>query len=216
MKPFEMTEIWNQKNLLVRKSSPGSNDLLFRNLSEKDYYLYRKNLLPAASVGASTIVHYQADPGLLGSVNAKYWDDATTPIVACWSQTVGFQKLQLAAYRLEMDQNAIPTKGKSVLQMAILPGGHYAAVLSASGSPRKPLLPFIGGDTISGTRYHEVFRLTDAKPIRDPVTLETAADSNIILPCWSPDEEYVIYTDSFYKIWVIPFPPEARKERGQS
>jgi hypothetical protein len=224
IKPFELPQSWDYGTLLIRRGSPESRDLLFRRLKDSELSRYRDNLLPPAVEAEKEIIKFRVVQHDIVSVEPSEWDNASSLITACWAHTaVGTRQLKMVRYKLEFDGTRVRTAGKSVLQRAVLadensltPKGDFLAVLSASGSPRKPIIPFLGGDKIAGTRYHEVFRLSDGVAMGDPVILQGAdTANNMIDPCWSPDEDFVIYTDSFWTLWIVPFPPESRKERGK-
>jgi len=143
-------------------------------------------------------------------VPGEVWDNAVSITSNCQSQTYepSCRLQQASPYKLTFDGQQTKTAGKSVLQIAVSPSGKYVAVLSATGSPRKSFLPLIGGDSIGGRRYHQVFRASNGAPIGDPVRLKEANfKDNTIHPCWSPDERYIVYLYSRPdQLWIIPFP----------
>jgi hypothetical protein len=164
--PFVPPRSWDHGTLLIRRNSSEGKDLLFRHLDSSELSDYRDSLLSPAAERNKPIVKFRADQHDIMVVESSEWDGADGPTVACWIQpaTEGMH-LKMRKYKLEYDGASIKTAGKSVLQRAVMADekliatkGAYLAVLSASGSPREPLIPFLGGDSVAGTRYHEVFR----------------------------------------------------------
>jgi hypothetical protein len=157
-------------------------------------------------------VIYRYDPAAqaLHTVGLAEWQSATSPIANCEEQ------LSPNPRTLEINSTAggklvdgsgrtIATAGTFTENLIVSPDGKWVAVLSANGPKSASLLPFLGGPQPLGQRYHQVISIDDLKWIGSAVALPVADKSDVLTPCWTADEKYVVYTDLvFSSVLVVP------------
>jgi hypothetical protein len=108
--------------------------------------------------------------------------------------------LDPASGTLSYKGQAIRTKGQSVVGFALSPNRTSVAVLSAGGSKRRSIMPFLGGGANArGQHYHELlqapaFSSNEQSEAQLPFTTARVAWTG----CWSADEYFVVYTSVLY------------------
>jgi hypothetical protein len=179
--------------LFIRRENDGSTGGLLLKHSARDIiYLYDP---------ASQTLH---------TVDIAKWKSATSPIANCEEQ------LPPSPKRLEIVSNderklvdasgrTIATAGTFTEKLTVSPDNKWVAVLSANGPKSVSLLPFLGGNQPLGQQYHQVISMDDFKWIGTAVPLPVAVKSDLLEPCWTADEKYVVYTDTFFTdVLVVP------------
>ena len=146
---------------------------------------------------------YRYDPAAAGltTISEQTWNAASGPIAECAKQfppPAHVLSIDKASNRLIAGNRTINTTGRTVLKLAESPGKRWVAVLSASGPMKPSLIPFSGGSAASGEHYHQVFSLPDAVPVGAAVQLPMERDSDLLIPCWSADENTVIYHEILF------------------
>lgn len=202
--------------LLIRTKTPDDHSILFRFLENDEVYRYRDNLLGPAAENPKPIMGIASSGEGPQLIEGRYWDSATGPISDCLHQVAGPSgRFEWKKQELLHDGRSVNYAGKSLWQRAVSPDGEHFAVLSAQGRARYFGLPFLGGESASGARIHQVFRQSDGKLVGEPVILKDAGNDDFCRPCWTPDGRMIIYTDhELRRIWVVPFADNS--ENGKS
>jgi hypothetical protein len=157
---------------------------------------------------------YRYDPAAreLHTVALAEWRSATSPIANCVEQfSPNPRKLEISADAeaklMDGSGRSIATAGTFTENVTVSPDGKRVAVLSANGPKSVSLLPFLGGPMPLGQRYHQVISMDDFKWVGTAVALPVQEKSDLLTPCWTADEKYVVYTDAlFYFALVVPVP----------
>lgn len=187
--PLLETPAWRRQGaLLLRREAPGGALLLKLDTSE---------------------VVYRYDPARrsLSPAGEAEWRRAAGRVARCAEQLQPppqVLRVDPRVDRLLAGGREVETAGATALWLRASPGGGWAAVVSADGPKRRSLLPFIGGGGASGQHYGQVFALPGATPRGGAARLQPAGARQILTPCWSPDEEFVVYSEMFFfSLYVV-------------
>ncbi|MCK4342099.1 MAG: hypothetical protein KAY37_10300 [Phycisphaerae bacterium] len=211
--------------LLLRSPAEEPGVLLLRPLTTEESLAMDRGLTPATQpgqpatqLGQPVVVGRYAPPAKLKKVGRAEWEAAGGPVCDCEMAGVDDPKPFTLGHRqrdrLQYNNQAVATAGVTVLRVTVSPSRRYVAVLSAAGRRRDSLIPFWGGSGASGQHYHEVYLRADGKRLGKPVPLPLPSGRGWLKHCWSPDECYVVYTDSQLLEFCIVH-TELTKEREQ-
>ncbi len=168
---------YGDRLMLRRESQNGGSLLLKHNRRETVYKYYEK-----------TKVLIAAGP--------FEWQRASSPIAECDKQSYPSQsvmRIDTQSHQLFAGNRAIAATAPTALKLGAAPSGRWVAVLSASGSADKSILPFTGGSGASGQYYHQIMSLPDAIAVGPPLRVPLRREYDSLIPCWSADEQYVVY-----------------------
>jgi hypothetical protein len=154
------------------------------------------------------IYKYDRDAKNLTQVNIVRWTSAGTAIAECGKESYPgstAMRIDTLSHQFFAGNRAVPTAGRTVLKFSPAPSGKWVAVLSASGDPATSLLPFTGGSGASGEYYHQVMSLPEAKSFNPAMRLPLQHKLDSLTPCWSSDEQYVVYHQvTFNYLSIVP------------
>lgn len=192
------------EQLLLRREGAGRGALLLKH-TQRD-----------------VVYRYDPEKRTLSSLGIEDWQRATGPVAECGKQFSTPQdvpRIDSATQKLRAGVRTVKTAGRTALETTVSPSGRWVAVLSAAGRVQRPTMPFSGAGGASGRHYHEVLSLPDAAPAGHAVRIPTRRDYEIFNSCWSADEEFVVYTDTFfYTLSVVetrlPRPDSPRMHPG--
>lgn len=159
---------------------------------------------------APTIYRYEPADHALRTVDFAEWQSSTSPIASCVEQfSPDPRRLKINSDAegklVDASGRAIPTAGTFATMLLASPDHKRAAVLSANGPKSHSLLPFLGGPQPLGQRYHQVISTDDFKWAGTAVALPVEDQSDLLTPCWTADEKYVVYYDAvFYYLLAVP------------
>lgn len=141
---------------------------------------------------------YEYDPKAqsLRKVPGLKWDEVTSAITECFSQSQQFpEKFKVHGEKLFFGNREIPIQGAVLVSSAYSPSGNAVAILSADGPRKGSVMPFLGGGQNSkGQHYHQLFSVADGKPVSAALKLQFTTERQAYPACWSMDEMYVFYT----------------------
>lgn len=157
---------------------------------------------------SQTIYKYDPAAQILTRVNSFRWTRAGTAIAECGKESYpasSAMRIDTSSHQLFAGNRAVPTAGRTALKLTAAPSGRWVAVLSASGSPATSLLPFSGGSVASGEYYHQVMSLPEANSFNPAMRLPLQHKLDSLIPCWSSDEQYVVYYQvTFNYLSIVP------------
>jgi hypothetical protein len=151
---------------------------------------------------------YRYDPitRRLSEVSAAQWQNAGGAIAKCGEQSVAGvisgPRRDDRAHKLFLGERELPTAGRFALNNVTSPSGRWVAVVSADGPAVPSILPFMG-DLIYGQRYHEVISLLNAVHVDPPIPIPVTDRNDFLEPCWSADEQFVVYTTYFFNLLIV-------------
>jgi hypothetical protein len=188
--PLFKTHMWRQRgSLMLRREADGRGPLLLKH-SERDAV-------------------YKYDPAgrSLTLAAEKEWRDAKGEVADCDKQfhpSPFVLDIDAKTHRLSAGGREVQTAGHAVLDMRISPSKKWVAVVSAEGRSSGSVFPTLGGGAGTGQHYHQVFSLPDVKTGGEPVRLPLGGEHELITPCWSAEERFVVYTDTlFFSLTVV-------------
>lgn len=174
--------------LMLRRESDGGGALLLKHTARDSIYLYdprARSLTPAP---------------------ADAWQHARGRVAECGKQlppAAAVLTVEQGADRLLAGGREIATAGRVPIKVLASPSGRWAAGLSAEG-PRVGSDGPVFGSRVKGQRYHQVLSVPDAAPAGAAVKLPFLREESPLDPCWSADEQFVVYTDmGFYSLSVV-------------
>jgi hypothetical protein len=182
--PLFKTRMWQRRgSLTLRREADGGGSLLLRH-SERDAV-------------------YKYDPAgrSLALADEKEWRDAKGEVAECDKQfhpSPFVLEIDPKTHRLSAGGREVRTAGHAVLDMRISPSRKRVAVVSAEGRGSGSVFPTLGGGGGTGRHYHQVFSLPDVKTGGEPVRLPLGGEHELITPCWSADDRFVVYTDTLF------------------
>lgn len=111
----------------------------------------------------------------------------------------------------------IDTQGRWVVAVSVAPLGDWVAVLSADGERRANfLIVFGGGNSFSGSFFHEIRRLSTGERVGTSVRLADSEGQSQLGSLWTYDESYTIYEDTRRgDVWIVPNAMVDAKEFGK-
>jgi hypothetical protein len=146
--------------------------------------------------GHRAVYEYDPKTQSLRKVPDLKWDAVTSAVTECFSQSQQFpEKFKVNGEKLFFGNQEIPVKGAVLISSAYSPSGNTVAILSADGPRKRSGMPFLGGGQNSkGQHYHQLFSVSNGKPIRAAVKLQFTTEHQSYPACWSIDEMYIFYT----------------------
>jgi hypothetical protein len=198
-------------NLLLR-SDADKNGLLLKRFD----YSYEEKAGEAKA--KEKVWRYDPKAITLSLASATDWEKASGPVGdsygrSDWSSSSSLVRIDRKTSTRQVllkDGRKLVTAGETPLDFAISPSGRKVAILSASGgrsSSGSLLMPFGGNGWIVGQHYHQVWLLPSGLPLGEAVRLPLRSKYDIKLR-WSPDEKYVMYNDSWFRLVFVPVLPE--------
>ncbi|MGH9460649.1 MAG: hypothetical protein ACRD1X_05500 [Vicinamibacteria bacterium] len=141
----------------------------------------------------------------LSLVPNEQWESASGPVVECDSQPVSVTLRVDPLSKLPfVGERQLDISGKVALDARPSASGRWVAVLSADGPASPPSWLFsMGGGGASGQHYHQVLRAEGYSSTGPPVRLPFETERGYFRLCWSPEEDYVVYTNSSFLNLVI-------------
>jgi hypothetical protein len=140
---------------------------------------------------------YEYDPKAqsLRKVPGLKWDEVTSAITECFSQSEQFpEKFKVNGEKLFFGNRELPIKGAVLVSSAYSPSGNAVAILSADGPRTGSGMPFLGGgQNAKGQHYHQLFSVANGKPVSAALKLQFTTEHQAYPACWSIDEMYVFY-----------------------
>jgi hypothetical protein len=166
------------------------------------------------------VFRYDPASNTLAQADDSLWKQLPGGIVDCDRAGLGTAEfarafeVQRSTDTLLFRGTIVTTAGKTYLYKALSPGKTLVSILSASGHRRVGMWPF-GGGGASGQHYHQLFKWPEMTPVGDPVPISAMSGSQVIRACWSPDEQYVVYTDLNYSfVCIVPVKPTKKGASG--
>ena len=202
--PFALRGWGVQGHLLLRLEAEGSEALLLKLVGDFEEEEDRPPGSPEPAIARTRPV-YRYDPKEknLVPVGQDVWDRATTPIRDSDEprSQIGFE-IDPEKEVLRWSGRVIDTAGRTVLKAEASPDGERVAVLSAAGRRRISLMPSFARGRVSGPFYNEILTLPDFKRVGTIKELERKSAG--LAMCWSEDNQYVIFTDTYFMyVYII-------------
>jgi hypothetical protein len=186
--------------------SPGS--LLLTHLTSEQAREDIRDLI-AGNDGHGAVYRFDTQSETVQLVDDQVWDEATGISNGCTGQ-----QARNSPFVLERmgGNRMLFFEGR---QVAVAGGfaasiwdpreeGDVVAVISASGGGGIPLISNLSS---SGQHYHQLFSEIDGEPIGDPLRLPFSGAPNPPWGCWSPDNGFVLYSESsdgrFRRICIV-------------
>ncbi len=219
IEPFPTT-VWARplcEGLQIRIANDGSGDLLLMSPSTSSDVRQKMRL---RSMKNLPIYRYDSKTKRLSFDVSDSWSENEGPTAISGKQhdlpPFGEEFTHdLGGHTLQW-HGPVPTAAPTVLAAVRSPNEKYVASLSAEGKSKTDgIVPF-SDPTVPGRRFHEVFRASDASKVGTPVILANTTDQNNVLPCWSPDNRFVVYNDGKCEhLWIIeaPITPSEAKSK---
>ncbi len=182
--PLFETPAWQGKDLaygdqlMLRRVAPGAGALLLKHTR------------------GTTVYRYDPTARTLTPVGDEEWRRALGAVAECGQQFAPPPQvlaLDPKSDKLLAGGRVVPTAGRLALKVIASPSGKWVAVLSADGSKGSSLMPFTGGGGASGQHYHQVVSLPGGTPANGTVRVPLRQRYDLLTPCWSADEAFVVY-----------------------
>lgn len=214
IQPFP-TPVWAgpfQEDLRIKAEADGSGDLML--MTPNDYSQRQLRRFGAIPPNARDVLRPVYRYSRSGNKLVELPPEALTQTpgsLAVWQDQRLLSDLNelthdLAKHILRFRGSPVPTAGPTVLAASMSLDGKYASCLSAEGPFRRGLMAFTD-PVVSGKRFHQVFRMSDAVEVGKPVILSKTTEKDDIQPSWSPDSRYVVYMDGGCQhLWIIEVP----------
>jgi hypothetical protein len=124
------------------------------------------------------------------------------------TKSLSMVRINQKTNKLEVNGKEVETVGMTNLRHGFSPSGEKIAVLSAAGPKFHGVLPFFGGKSAFGSRFHQAFRLPDGETLGKTVILPYGGVSESVgVVCWSPDEKFVVYATLLHaELSIVPVP----------
>lgn len=205
---YETPEWLRGEILLMRSEGPNSDCFLMRVLGMDDRNAWDRRTRQLINEDAldSQVLRFCAGPQQLCREPHETWKNATGVIGTIAPRSGESQCAQVLdhqTFKLSSEGRPVQAYGRSVVGISTSPDGQRLAVASSQGKPRGGLLPFMSGTTAPGRKYHEVLTCPDSNRLVGPIELPEEMDQSTPLPQWSPDGNWVIYPDAYYRFIVI-------------
>ncbi len=187
--PLFRIDLWHEGRALVtgqmmlRREAKGSGALLIKHSERATVYAYdptKRSLAPAAD-GA--------------------WERAAGPVAECDAQAPpdgAVLRVDTTSHKLFAGTREVPTAGRTAIVLTASPSGRLSAALSATGSVRGSLMPFLGVGGASGQYMHQVLSLPEAAPVGEAVRVPRLSSRDNLSACWSADEQFVVYHEILF------------------
>jgi hypothetical protein len=142
------------------------------------------------------VYEYDPEAQSLRKVPGLKWDEVTSAITECFSQSQQFpEKFKVNGEKLFFGNREIPMKGAVLISSAYSPSGNAVAILSSDGPRKRSGMPFLGGGQNSkGQHYHQLFSVANGQPLSAALKVPFTTKQQAYPACWSMDEIYVFYT----------------------
>ncbi len=186
--------------------SPGSEsgelELVDPAVSPSRLYTYKGNQLRDSGAirtdrPPTSVYRFAADSSEFELANGDDWIRAGSAVCKCAEQTetlgrwgINTRVGGISRYG-RRDAQHVETAGEQPVRLAHSPSGRFVAVISGDGV-RRPLMPFMGGPTVSGPFYHQVFEESTGIEVGAGTPLPRIAKEMTTM-CWAPEDRYVVY-----------------------
>lgn len=147
---------------------------------------------------ASPVVYvYDAGAKALHEADRARWDAAPGATTDCDVAGRPDSKEWRIDSNGQLLQKDAPQKlaGARALLVRLSPTGTWLAALSAQGKAEQSLFPALGGAPVQGPLFHQVLAAADGSCVGAPLQLAAEFERSLVLSCWSPDEQHVVYYD---------------------
>ena len=163
-----------------------------------------------------TVYRYDVHTRSLSAVTNQEWVNASGPISKCSGlgstpPAVGV-RFDGPNFKVIIRDQPVATAGRIALDYLVSPTGNWVAILSATG-PVIPTLLYDRGRVL-GQRYHEGAPVPGAASTGKPIRIPIISTTGVQLPCWSADENFVVYTDPNFSSLVVvetSLPPNQKR-----
>lgn len=140
------------------------------------------------------VYSYDAERNTVTAVTDEEWQRARGTVAQCGRQFLKMEGMLVThEQKLLAGGREIQAAGQTVLNAIESPSGRYVAVLSATGRAGTSVVPFSSGGVAAGQHYHQLLSLPDLTWTGKPARVPTRQDFETLLPCWSADEQFVLY-----------------------
>jgi len=215
VRPFKTALYEPGGTILLRFRQPSGDELLLCYLTPQES-MNRSYGVNDGISALSRVFRFSITSSDFGTATVMDWQHATGEILDCGKPEMLWNPAWDLNHRrsLTFNKNRVTTAGRTILRVAFAPSGGRLAVLSAEGEYKDASgLSFLGsGPTVSGRRFHELFRSDTAERAGVPIRLAGAGNDIAMESCWSADERVVVYREGdFEKLWVINLATEATR-----
>ena len=140
------------------------------------------------------VYSYDAERNTVTAVTDEEWQRARGTVAQCGQQFLKTEAMRVTQeHKLLAGGREIQAAGQTVLDAVESPSGRWVAVLSATGRAGTSVLPFSAGGGAAGQHYHQLLSLPDLIWKGKPARVPTPQDFESLIPCWSADEQFVLY-----------------------